>query len=157
MASLKCFILLGFWQPIFGITDALYLYMTTATPAKKTTISILSTKGTNLFVTGVSFADGPGYKVKSVRYHRDAEKAMPFALGCATEIAQHLSRSYSQVTLNGVVVVNEFAAQDAAKRAEMVQAAHDLNREFVQGLVNAGVLDIIGAVLTPAQLRNLRF
>ena len=121
------------------------------------TISILSKKGTDLYLTGVSFADGPGYQVKSITYSTDATKAVAFSLGGATEIVRHLARSYSQVKLNGVVVVNEFAAQDAANRAATLAAQHDINKAFVQGLLDAGVLDLIGAVLTPAQRRTLRF
>ena len=58
-------------------------------------ISILGRIGrrpATLYISGVSFADGPGYKVSKIRYSADKSKAHEFSTIAATGVSEYLIR-----------------------------------------------------------------
>lgn len=69
-----------------------------ATPAPVSRYKIISIAGrvgrrpATLYITGVSFQDGPGYKVSKIRYGQDKAKAQEFSTMAATGISEYLIR-----------------------------------------------------------------
>ena len=49
------------------------------------------------YVTGLSFADGPGMAIRKVSFDADVTKAHRFSLATATDVAGKLARSYREV------------------------------------------------------------
>ena len=52
-----------------------------------------------MYVTGVSFADGDGYRIKKVSYTSDHAKAMVFSSACGLAIAKQLAGSYQNILM----------------------------------------------------------
>jgi hypothetical protein len=63
-------------------------------------IRLTGRRGASLYVTGVSFADGLGYKIKKVQYGAQRDKAFNFSAGAGSAIARQLAASgYVGVTM----------------------------------------------------------
>lgn len=54
------------------------------------------------YVTGLSFADGPGMKIKKVSFDADVAKAHRFSTATAADVAGKLARSYREVRVVAV-------------------------------------------------------
>jgi hypothetical protein len=69
-----------------------------ATPAPTSRYKIISIQGrigrrpATLYITGVSFKDGDGYKVSKIRYGAEKAKAQEFSTMAATGISEYLIR-----------------------------------------------------------------
>lgn len=75
-----------------------------------------------VYVTGVKFADGPGYRVKSISYSTDRAKAMTFSVFVAGEIAEQYFRNpaYLENLSTGAVLEAESEKLQERQRAKVV-------------------------------------
>lgn len=97
-------------------------------PIRKNVVSLGLSNGNRSYVTQVTYADGPGYRVKKFHHNPDASKAMKFSLQAAEGIAHSLSASYQFVYLNDTRVLRTKEQIDAADQAR--KAAAELNDIF---------------------------
>lgn len=86
-----------------------------------------------MFLTGVTFADGDGYKIRKFSYTWDAARATTFAKAAAEAIAQQLAGSCVDVRIvrpgepDTLVGLSD---EQRAERLKVRQAIAELNREM---------------------------
>ncbi len=77
-----------------------------ATPVPTSRYKVISILGrigrrpATLYISGVSFADGPGYKVSKIRYTADKSQAHEFSTVAATGVSEYLIRCGYTPTLD---------------------------------------------------------
>ena len=88
----------------------------------------------HVWVSGVKFADGPGYKVKSVQFTPDREKASRFSLVAASDIAaQYYTSPATLERPDGTQMPEETAKLQAEcwkRNAQAIKNRQDIAREW---------------------------
>ncbi len=90
-------------------------------------------------VSSVSFADGPGFRIKRLTYGPAAEKAAHFSRAAADAIAQQICTKYREVRVVGALE-NVRVEPNADQRAAIEfnrRAAQDFNRLLLDALTMA--------------------
>lgn len=88
----------------------------------------------HVWVSGVRFADGPGFKVKSVSFTTDREKANRFSLVAASDIAaQYYTSPATLERPDGTAMPEEtqkLQAECLARNAQAIANREDIRREW---------------------------
>jgi len=109
---------------------------------KRSKITVAGKRGGRLYLTGVTFADGDGFKIKRFGYTADAGKAHTFARATAEAIAQQLATSCVDVRIardgetDTLVAMSEEQLEIRRKaqqaNAELAREVEPFIREFLR-------------------------
>lgn len=105
-----------------------------------------------MYLTGVSYADGPGFRIKKLSYGPKVDHAMSFSRAAADAIARQICTKYREVRVVGALQ-NERIEPNADQRAAIAfqQAASRAAAENFNAILTAA----LGPVLI-AQLKGGR-
>jgi hypothetical protein len=100
-------------------------------------IRFTSKTGTPLYVASVSFKDGDGYRVKSVKLTKDAGQAARFRPEVADAIATHYFTNPVCTLLADGTLVKDYTAEHLQKTAVHYAAQRQIRQDFNDTLTEA--------------------